>query len=78
MSHIPQAEWKIAKSRPSHDWPQEGVVSFNNYSTRYRHGLDLVLKGVTFSTNSCEKVCFLMVLHIGEVVHLLKESIVTK
>lgn len=31
-------------SMPS--WPEHGVVEFDNYQTRYRDGLDLVLKGI--------------------------------
>ena len=30
---------------PPKEWPQYGVVKFDNYQTRYRPGLDLVLKG---------------------------------
>ncbi|XP_062606443.1 multidrug resistance-associated protein 1-like [Saccostrea cucullata] len=42
--------------RPSHDWPTKGVVEFRNYSTKYRSGLDLVLKNVNFKVNVSEKV----------------------
>lgn len=42
--------------RPSPDWPQNGVVEFKRYSTRYRDGLDLVLKGINTQINAGEKV----------------------
>ena len=38
------------------NWPQHGVVKFDRYSTRYREGLDLVLKNVSFETMSSEKL----------------------
>ena len=41
---------------PAADWPDKGVVEFKDYKTRYRPGLDLVLKGLTFNVESCEKV----------------------
>lgn len=34
----------IPDCRPTEDWPQEGAISFNNYSTKYRENLDLILK----------------------------------
>lgn len=42
--------------RPLPDWPSKGVVEFKNYSTRYRSGLDLVLKNINFKVNEAEKV----------------------
>lgn len=38
------------------NWPQEGVVEFNKYSTRYREGLDLVLKSINCKICKGEKV----------------------
>ena len=37
----------IESHRPPDDWPPEGHVKFDHYSTRYREGLDLVLKDIT-------------------------------
>ena len=37
-------------------WPNEGVVEFRDVEMRYRHGLPLVLKGLTFKINPFEKV----------------------
>ncbi|KAJ9087834.1 hypothetical protein DSO57_1029153 [Entomophthora muscae] len=38
------------------DWPSKGSVEFQNYSTRYRPGLDLILKGLSIEINPGEKV----------------------
>ncbi|KAI1315141.1 hypothetical protein EDD11_001246 [Mortierella claussenii] len=38
------------------DWPQAGHVEFRDYSTRYRQGLDLVIKNVSFAVQPKEKV----------------------
>ena len=46
----------VFKNRPSIGWPAHGAVQFKNYSTRYREGLDLVLKDVTLSIKAHEKI----------------------
>ncbi|KAF9199460.1 hypothetical protein BGZ49_010396 [Haplosporangium sp. Z 27] len=46
----------IPDSRTEESWPQRGQISFNQYSTRYREGLDLVLKDVNFTVNGGERV----------------------
>lgn len=51
-----QAAWVVPAFRPPKEWPPEGRVDFSNYQTRYRPGLDLVLKGVTAQIKSGEKV----------------------
>ncbi|KAF9942250.1 hypothetical protein BGZ67_002583 [Mortierella alpina] len=38
------------------NWPQAGRVEFKNYSTRYREGLDLVIKNISFEVQPGEKV----------------------
>ncbi|KAF9319235.1 hypothetical protein BG003_009564 [Podila horticola] len=37
-------------------WPQQGRVVFKSYSARYREGLDLVIKDVSFEVKPAEKV----------------------
>ncbi|KFH63164.1 hypothetical protein MVEG_11199 [Podila verticillata NRRL 6337] len=37
-------------------WPAEGRIAFKNYSARYREGLDLVVKNLSFDVQPCEKV----------------------
>lgn len=44
------------KNRPGIGWPAQGSVSFKNYSTRYREGLDLVLRDVNLDIKPREKI----------------------
>ncbi|KAF9179056.1 Canalicular multispecific organic anion transporter 2 [Haplosporangium sp. Z 767] len=37
-------------------WPAQGHIEFKNYSTRYRQGMDLVLRNVSFEVQPGEKV----------------------
>ena len=46
----------IPDKRPPIVWPQKGAVSFSNYSTRYRHNLELVLKKVNLEIQPHEKI----------------------
>ncbi|XP_064079533.1 multidrug resistance-associated protein 1-like [Macrobrachium nipponense] len=56
-SEIPQeAPWDITSKKPQKDWPEEGVVEFRNYSTRYREGLDLVVKNINCKILRGEKI----------------------
>lgn len=51
-----EAPWELPSDKPQENWPQEGVVEFNNYSTRYREGLDVVVKNITFKISKGEKI----------------------
>ncbi|CAG8544937.1 5702_t:CDS:2, partial [Racocetra fulgida] len=42
--------------RPSLTWPQNGLIEYKDYSTKYRPGLELVLKGVSFVVKPREKI----------------------
>ncbi|KAF9114127.1 hypothetical protein BGX27_000106 [Mortierella sp. AM989] len=52
----PEARDVIPDSKTDEAWPQHGQISFNQYSTRYREGLDLVLKDVNITVNGGERV----------------------
>ncbi|KAJ1130883.1 hypothetical protein NDU88_009227 [Pleurodeles waltl] len=51
-----EASWTIEEKRPPPEWPNTGEVEFNNYSVRYRPGLDLVLRGLRLKVKGGEKV----------------------
>ncbi|KAG1678459.1 Multidrug resistance-associated protein 1 [Nymphon striatum] len=56
-TNLPQeADWDIAHTEPNKSWPSGGTITFADYQTRYREGLDLVLKGINVDVKSCEKV----------------------
>lgn len=44
------------RNRPPASWPAHGAITFNNYSARYREGLDLVLKDIKLDIKSHEKI----------------------
>ena len=46
----------IENRRPPDDWPRDGHVKFDHYSTRYREGLDLVLKDIDVDIPGGKKV----------------------
>lgn len=49
-----EAAWKTVEMSPT--WPQKGVVEFKNFQVRYREGLELVLRGISFAAESQEKI----------------------
>jgi ABC-type multidrug transport system fused ATPase/permease subunit len=51
-----EAPFEIPEADPPPTWPEYGVVKFDNYQTRYREGLELVLRGISFEIMSGEKV----------------------
>ncbi|KAJ2824183.1 hypothetical protein IWW50_003448 [Coemansia erecta] len=62
LSNVPnivmlhEAPEVIEDHRPSTLWPEQGMVEFKDYSTRYHEELDLVLKGLSFRVLPNQKV----------------------
>ena len=44
-----EAPYNIPKNDPPKQWPQNGAITFHRYMTRYREGLDLALKDISFN-----------------------------
>ncbi|KAL8676645.1 MAG: hypothetical protein Q9186_006856 [Xanthomendoza sp. 1 TL-2023] len=51
-----EAPERVSKSKPKIGWPAYGAVGIRNYSTRYRPGLDLVLKDINLDIKAHEKI----------------------
>ncbi|XP_055592513.1 multidrug resistance-associated protein 1-like isoform X3 [Uranotaenia lowii] len=51
-----EAAWEVANSTLPRDWPEHGRVEFQDFQVRYREGLDLVLKGISFTVDGGQKV----------------------
>ncbi|XP_031616914.1 multidrug resistance-associated protein 1 isoform X6 [Contarinia nasturtii] len=51
-----EAAWENPNAVVPKNWPEYGNVQFKNFEVRYREGLDLVLRGLTFTINGTEKV----------------------
>lgn len=51
-----EAEAIVQEARPAGNWPSQGAIQFMNYTTRYRHDLEPVLKNLTFSIQPGERV----------------------
>jgi ATP-binding cassette subfamily C (CFTR/MRP) protein 1 len=51
-----EAPWDVPTNQPLSNWPDNGQVDFKDYQVRYREGLDLVLRGISFSVKGGEKV----------------------
>ncbi|KHJ88233.1 ABC transporter, ATP-binding protein [Oesophagostomum dentatum] len=54
---VTEANWESdADKRPPPEWPNEGKIQIENYSSRYRPGLDLVVKSLNATIGPHEKV----------------------
>jgi ATP-binding cassette, subfamily C (CFTR/MRP), member 1 len=57
MLEIPQEAPERIENHPElFDWPANGVIEFQNYDLRYRPDTELVLKNLSFSVHSKEKI----------------------
>merc|ERR1719233_2772466 len=52
---VQEAPFEVAPTQPA-KWPTEGAIKFINVKLRYRVGLPLVLKGISFSIRSQERI----------------------
>ncbi|XP_054161203.1 multidrug resistance-associated protein 1-like isoform X2 [Oppia nitens] len=53
----PETDWHSTnRTVVSDKWPAMGCIEFVDYSTRYRQGLDLVLKDINIKINAKEKI----------------------
>ena len=52
-----EASWEGDKEDSlNKSWPEQGQIEFENYQTRYREGLDLVLKDINLNVGAQEKI----------------------
>lgn len=51
-----KAEWTNENKKPPSDWPTTGKLKFEKYATRYRSGLDLVVKNINTEILPGEKI----------------------
>jgi multidrug resistance-associated protein (MRP) len=51
-----EAPWRIEGKSPPDGWPQQGRIEFRGYSTRYRTGLELVVRNINAFVKPGEKI----------------------
>ncbi|KAF9269001.1 multidrug resistance-associated ABC transporter [Marasmius fiardii PR-910] len=51
-----EAPLELTESKPADVWPTRGEIVFNNYSTKYRPELDLVLRNLSFTIKGGERL----------------------
>ncbi|KAK7061125.1 hypothetical protein VNI00_000861 [Paramarasmius palmivorus] len=51
-----EAPLELPESKPPQNWPSSGEIAFSNYSMRYRPELPLVLKNLSFTIKSKERL----------------------
>lgn len=51
-----EAAWELPNKTLPAQWPESGTVQFKDFQVRYREGLELVLRGITFEVRGGEKV----------------------
>ncbi|KAJ1743590.1 hypothetical protein LPJ68_000855 [Coemansia sp. RSA 1086] len=56
FANLPSEAPETLSNRPAEEWPDQGTVEFKNYSTRYREGLDLAIKDLSFKVKPMQKV----------------------
>ncbi|WAR17124.1 MRP1-like protein, partial [Mya arenaria] len=56
INYTMMADLIVESNRPPTGWPHTGNVTFKHFSTRYRDGLDLVVKGISCQIKGGERV----------------------
>ncbi|KAI6196585.1 Multidrug resistance protein mrp-7 [Aphelenchoides besseyi] len=51
-----EASWVVESNRPPKGWPSKGAVVMDSYATRYRPGLDLVVKNISAEVPPAQKI----------------------
>nr|QUF59452.1 ATP-binding cassette transporter Abcc1-7 [Brachionus angularis] len=51
-----EAPWSIEEAKPSTTWPENGNITFSNYSVKYRQDLDWVLNSLNINIKPGEKI----------------------
>ncbi|CAN6270978.1 unnamed protein product [Urochloa humidicola] len=51
-----EAEWQVADCLPSPNWPSRGDIDVRDLKVRYRENTPLILRGITVSIKSGEKI----------------------
>merc|ERR1719210_2626674 len=51
-----EAEWKLESDEKLLEWPEKASIEFKNVNARYREGLPLVLKDLSFAIEAGQKV----------------------
>ena len=54
--HVPAEGGLVTEVSPPATWPAKGGIAFEKYQMRYREGLPLVLKGVSFEVQAGHKI----------------------
>ncbi len=49
-------DWDREETAPNANWPEKGQITLEKYSTRYREGLDLVIKDISVDFKGGERV----------------------
>nr|UOU03334.1 ATP-binding cassette subfamily C1-1 [Brachionus rubens] len=51
-----EADWENKSYKPCSDWPNNGEITFKDYSVRYREDLDYALKSINCEIKPSEKI----------------------
>ena len=60
-----EAPAQVDDHRPPDDWPSSGRITFNQYSTCYRKGLDLVLHDISVDILGGSKVAVITTIYVA-------------